>query len=233
MSMDELRERVCEANKEINRVQLAILTWGNASEVDREAGLFAIKPSGVDYDEMTPDDIPIVSLETGEQIEGAMNPSSDTATHWQLYRAFPTVGGIVHTHSPYATAWAQAQRDIPCLGTTHADTFYGAVPCTRALTQVEIEGEYELNTGKVIAEHFAQNGLKADELPGVLVSSHAPFTWGANAMKAVVNGRILEAIAKMAATTLALHPDMGPVDQFLLDKHYLRKHGANAYYGQK
>ena len=232
MNYSELRKRVCAANKEINRVQLAILTWGNASEVDREAGVFAIKPSGVDYDEMTPEDIPIISLETGEKIEGKMNPSSDTATHWHLYRAFPTIGGIVHTHSPYATAWAQAHREIPCLGTTHADTFYGSVPCTRPLSQEEIEGEYELNTGKVIEEHFKQNGLKEGELPGVLVSSHAPFTWGANAMKAVVNGRILEEVARMAATTLALNPEVDPVDQFVLDKHYLRKHGANAYYGQ-
>jgi L-ribulose-5-phosphate 4-epimerase len=233
MSMEDLKKRVCDANKEINRTQLAILTWGNASEVDREAGVFAIKPSGVDYDEMTPAAIPLISLETGETVEGDMNPSSDTATHWHLYRAFPGIGGIVHTHSPYATAWAQAQRDIPCLGTTHADTFYGSVPCTRALTEAEIKGEYELNTGKVIEEHFTQNGLKAEALPGVLVSSHAPFTWGANAMKAVVNGRILEAIARMATTTLALNPAVGPVDQCLLDKHYLRKHGANATYGQK
>jgi L-ribulose-5-phosphate 4-epimerase len=233
MSYDVLKARVCAANKEINRVQLAILTWGNASEVDREAGVFAIKPSGVDYDEMTPEDMPLISLETGEPVEGKMNPSSDTATHWHLYRAFPGIGGIVHTHSPNATAWAQAHRDIPCLGTTHADTFYGSVPCTRALTQLEIEGEYELNTGKVIEEHFTRNGLKPEERPGVLVSSHAPFTWGANAMQAVVNGRILEAIATMAAKTLALTPDISPVDQFLLDKHYLRKHGANAYYGQK
>jgi len=232
MAYEELKARVCAANKEINRVQLAILTWGNASEVDREAGVFAIKPSGVDYDEMTPDDIPIISLETGEKIEGKMNPSSDTATHWHLYRVFEDIGGVVHTHSTYATAWAQAHREIPCLGTTHADTFYGSVPCTRPLTQAEIEGAYELNTGKVIAEHFEKNGLKASELPGVLVSSHAPFTWGSNAMKAVVNGRILEEVARMASTTLALNSGIGAVDQYLMDKHYLRKHGANAYYGQ-
>lgn len=233
MGYEDLKKRVCEANKEINRVQLAILTWGNASEVDRVAGVFAIKPSGVDYDEMTPDDIPIISLETGEKLEGTMNPSSDTATHWHLYRVFPDLGGIVHTHSPYATAWAQAHREIPCLGTTHADTFYGSVPCTRPLTQAEIEGEYELNTGKVIEEHFVNNGLKASELPGVLVSSHAPFTWGGNAMKAVINGRVLEEVARMASSTYALNPGIGRVDQFLLDKHYQRKHGTNAYYGQK
>ncbi len=233
MRYDDLRARVCAANQEINRIQLAILTWGNASEVDRAAGVFAIKPSGVDYDRMTPADIPVVSLATGEKVEGALNPSSDTATHWHLYRAFPDIGGIVHTHSTYATAWAQAQRPIPCLGTTHADTFYGPVPCTRPLTQAEIEGEYELNTGKVIEEHFLKHGLAASELPGVLVSSHAPFTWGQDAMKAVVHGRILEEVAKMAALTLGIHPGAGAVDQFLLDKHYLRKHGANAYYGQK
>jgi L-ribulose-5-phosphate 4-epimerase len=161
-----------------------------------------------------------------------MNPSSDTATHWHLYRIFPTIGGIVHTHSPYATAWAQAKLDIPTFGTTHADTFYGSVPCTRTLTQDEIEGEYELNTGKVIAEHFEQNGLKASEIPGVLVASHAPFSWGASAIKAVVNGRILEEVARMALSTVAINPDVGAVDQFLLDKHYQRKHGAGAYYGQ-
>ena len=232
MGYEALKERVCAANKEINRVELAILTWGNASEVDREAGVFAIKPSGVDYAEMMPDDIPIISLETGEKIEGEMNPSSDTATHWHLYKVFEDIGGVVHTHSTYATAWAQAHREIPCLGTTHADTFYGSVPCTRPLTQAEIEGEYELNTGKVIAEHFEVNGLKASELPGVLVSSHAPFTWGTNAMKAVVNGRILEEVARMASVTLELNTSIGAVDQYLMDKHYLRKHGANAYYGQ-
>ncbi len=232
MGYEVLKERVCAANKEIKRVQLAILTWGNASEIDREAAVFAIKPSGMDYDEMAPEDMPIISLATGETVEGEMNPSSDAATHRHLYRAFPAIGGIVHTHSTYATAWAQANREIPCLGTTHADTFYGAVPCTRPLTQAEIEGDYELNTGKVIEQHFIQNGLKAEKLPGVLVSSHAPFTWGVSAMKAVVNGRILEEVARMATTTLTINPDIGSVDPYLLDKHHLRKHGANAYYGQ-
>ena len=232
MSFEDLKNRVCAANKEISRVQLAILTFGNASEVDRKAGVFAIKPSGVDYAAMTPADIPVISLETGEKVEGALNPSSDTPTHWQLYRAFPSIGGIVHTHSPCATAWAQAQREIPCLGTTHADTFYGPVPCTRPLTQEEIEGEYELNTGKVIAEHFEQNELNAAGLPGVLVSSHAPFTWGKDAMAAVINGQVLEEIAKMATSTLAINPGVEAVDQYLLDKHFLRKHGTDAYYGQ-
>lgn len=232
MGMQELKTRVCAANKEINRVQLAILTFGNASEVDREAGVFAIKPSGVDYDAMTPEDIPIISLETGEKIEGMLKPSSDTATHWHLYRTFSSIGGIVHTHSFYATAWAQAQREIPCLGTTHADVFYGAVPCTRPLTQEEVANEYELNTGKVIEEHFGGKGLDHAEMPGVLVSAHAPFTWGPDAMAAVTNGQVLEEIAKMAATTVAINPQITAVGQYLLDKHYLRKHGKDAYYGQ-
>ena len=232
MGNETLRERVCAANKEINRVRLAILTFGNASEVDREAGVFAIKPSGVDYDAMTPDDIPIISIETGETVEGTLNPSSDTPTHWHLYRAFPEIGGIVHTHSPFATAWAQAQREIPCLGTTHADAFYGAVPCTRPLRQDEVEIDYELNTGKVIEEHFGSSGLDPAQTPGVLVSSHAPFTWGKDAMAAVINGQVLEEIARMAAATRTINPDIPPVDQYLLDKHYLRKHGTNAYYGQ-
>ncbi|MBT3193108.1 MAG: L-ribulose-5-phosphate 4-epimerase AraD [Verrucomicrobia bacterium] len=233
MSFGALRERVCAANREINRVGLAILTWGNASEVDREAGVFAIKPSGIEYDKLTPEDISVVSLETGEPVAGALNPSSDTASHWHLYRAFPEIGGIAHTHSPYATAWAQAQREIPCLGTTHADAFYGAIPCTRPLTQAEIETAYELNTGKVIAEHFSENGLRALEMPGVLVSAHAPFTWGSDALQAVVTGQVLEEVAKIAAATLAIDPGQGGVDQSLLDKHYLRKHGKDATYGQE
>ncbi len=233
MDHQALRERVLAANLEINRVQLAILTWGNASEIDREAGCFAIKPSGVDYDDMTADQIPLISIETGEQVAGTLRPSSDTATHWRLYHAFPTIGGIVHTHSPCATAWAQAHRAIPCMGTTHADTFHGPIPCTRPLTQAEIEGAYERNTGDVIAEHFSQNHLNATELPGVLVSSHGPFAWGKNAMDAVTNGRILEEVARMATTTLAINPATPPVDDFLLEKHFLRKHGAKAYYGQK
>jgi len=233
MSMEELKARVCEANREISRVQLAILTFGNASEVDREAGVFAIKPSGVDYDAMTPEDIPVISLETGEKIEGDLNPSSDTATHWHLYRAFPSIGGIVHTHSPFATAWAQAQRDIPCLGTTHADVFYGSVPCTRPLMQEEVESNYELNTGKVIEEHFGGSGLEPVEMPGVLVSAHAPFTWGRDARTAVANAQVLEEVARMAATTLAINPQVAAVDQYLLDKHFLRKHGKDAYYGQE
>ncbi|MDP6491040.1 MAG: L-ribulose-5-phosphate 4-epimerase AraD [Kiritimatiellia bacterium] len=232
MAYDKLRMAVCDANREISRVELAILTWGNASEVDREAGVFAIKPSGIDYEELKPGDIPLVSLETGEKIEGALNPSSDTATHWRLYQAFPSIGGIVHTHSPVATAWAQAKREIPCLGTTHADTFHGAVPCTRPLTEQEVAEAYELSTGDVIAAHFADGGLDPNALPGVLVACHAPFTWGKDAMSAVVHARILESVAQMAATTLRLSPGSEAVDPFLQDKHYFRKHGATATYGQ-
>jgi len=233
MRYEALRERVCAANLEIHRTHLAILTWGNASEVDRESGVFAIKPSGVDYDALTPDSIVLVDVATGASVEGAMNPSSDTATHAQLYRAFSAVGGIVHTHSACATAWAQTYRPIPCLGTTHADTFYGPVPCTRPLLQTEVEGAYELNTGKVIEAHFAEHGLNPMEVPGVLVGGHGPFTWGRHAMAAVTNGLILEEVAKMAATTLALNPAVQAVDQYLLDKHYYRKHGRGAYYGQE
>lgn len=235
MNMNELnlQTKVCAANKEISRVKLAILTWGNASEVDREAGIFAIKPSGVSYEELSPEDIPLISLKTGEKISGNLNPSSDTATHWELYCQFPEIGGVVHTHSPCGTAWAQAQKAIPCLGTTHADTFYGPIPCTRPLTEAEVNEAYELNTGKVIVEHFQKNHLNPMEVPGVLVSAHAPFTWGKNAMEAVMNARILEEVAKMALDSLALRPDLKVVDDFLLNKHYLRKHGENATYGQK
>jgi len=210
-----------------------MLTWGNASEVDRDAGIFAIKPSGIDYDDLTPGDIPVISLETGEKVDGKLNPSSDTATHWHLYRSFPDIGGIVHSHSPCATAWAQARRGIPCLGTTHADTFYGPVPCTRPLSREEIETDYELNTGRVIEEHFTKNNLKPAEIPGVLVSAHAPFAWGKDAATAVTHALILDEVAKMASSTLAINPDASAVEPYLLDKHYLRKHGKNAYYGQK
>lgn len=232
MSTEELQQKVCEANRQISEIRLAILTWGNASEVDRKAGVFAIKPSGVDYTDLTPEDIPLISLETGEKVEGTMNPSSDTATHWHLYQAFPDIGGIVHTHSPAATAWAQARKAIPCLGTTHADTFYGPVPCTRPLRQEEVETEYELNTGRVIAEHFRQESLNPLEVPGVLVSAHAPFTWGETAMKALVHAQILEEVARMATATLSLNSQAAPVEAYLLDKHYQRKHGRDAYYGQ-
>ncbi len=230
-SYDGLRERVCAANLEIKRMNLSILTWGNASEVDRRVGVFAIKPSGIDYDSLTPDEISVVDLESGKQVTGVLKPSSDTETHLQFYRKFTDVGGVVHTHSECATAWAQAYRDIPCLGTTHADMFYGSVPCTRPLTREEVESNYELNTGSVIVEHFVKNGLAPAELPGVLVGGHGPFTWGANAMAAVTNSIALEAIAKMALSTLILNPNAEAVEDFLVDKHYLRKHGDSAYYG--
>jgi L-ribulose-5-phosphate 4-epimerase len=214
-------------------MKLAILTWGNASEVDREAGVFAIKPSGVDYDELTPEEISVVDLNSGEQVGGVLKPSSDTPTHLELYRSFSDIGGVVHTHSEAATSWAQAYCSIPCLGTTHADHFYGAVPCTRPLQRMEVETDYESNTGKVIAEHFAENNLNPAEIPGVLVGGHGPFTWGAGAMGAVTSAIVLEAVAKMAAATLSLNHTAEPVEQFLLDKHYLRKHGSDAYYGQE
>jgi len=232
MGFDELKNRVYVANKEISRTGLAILTWGNASEVDRAAGVFAIKPSGVDYDSLTPDDIVIVSLETGEKVEGSLNPSSDTPTHWQLFKSFPSVRGIVHTHSAKATSWAQAQRGIPVFGTTHADYFYGEIPCTRELTQEEVEEDYELNTGKVIVEHFQHGRLDPVQMPGVLVAGHGPFVWGENAAHAVENGIILEEVAAMAMDSLALNPALKAVPPYLLDKHFMRKHGAKAYYGQ-
>ncbi len=232
MKHQALREKVVAANLEIYRSKLAILNWGNASEVDRDAGVFAIKPSGVDYEVLTPAMVPLIDLATGEKMDGDLNPSSDTATHWHLYNAFPEISGVVHTHSPCGTAWAQARKAIPCLGTTHADTFYGEIPCTRPLTRDEIESAYELNTGKVIVAHFQNASLNPLEVPGVLVSAHAPFTWGTSAMKAVVTAQVLEEVAQMALSTLALNPAVGPVESYLLDKHYLRKHGPKATYGQ-
>jgi L-ribulose-5-phosphate 4-epimerase len=232
MNISELKVRVCEANKEISRTGLAILTWGNASEVDRAAGVFAIKPSGIDYASLTPDDIVVVSLDTGEKMEGALNPSSDTPTHWWLFKRFPRLGGIVHTHSVKATAWAQAKKNLPTFGTTHADYFYGDIPCTRELTQAEVESDYELNTGKVIVEHFEKNQIDPAQMPAVLVARHAPFVWGKSAAKAVENGIVLEAVAGLALNSLALNPALTVVPDYLLDKHFLRKHGASAYYGQ-
>ena len=233
MSHVDLKTRVCEANREISRTGLALLTWGNASEADRDAGVFAIKPSGVAYDALSPEDIVVVSIETGEKVEGDMNPSSDSVSHAEIYRAFTSVGGVVHTHSTCATAWAQAHRGIPCLGTTHADHFYGEVPCTRLLTREEVGGAYELNTGKVIVEHFTQHGLDPVQMPAVLVASHAPFVWGANAAAAVTCGVTLEEVARMALKTCNLAPNVPAIDDYLLDKHFLRKHGTDAYYGQK
>ena len=229
--LEELKKRVYEANMLLPKYGLVTFTWGNVSGIARERGLVVIKPSGVEYGNMTPEDMVVVSLATGERVEGKWKPSSDTATHLALYRAFPNIGGIVHTHSRWATSWAQAGRGIPAYGTTHGDYFYGEIPCTRKLTPAEIGGQYELETGKVIVETFA--GKQPDDVPAVLVHSHGPFVWGADPLKAVHNAVVLEELAFMAFHTEAIMPGKEPMQQELLDKHYLRKHGKNAYYGQK
>ena len=234
--LEELKESVLQANLELPRRGLVVYTWGNVSGVDRERGLMVIKPSGVSYEAMKASDMVVVSLETGEKVEGALNPSSDTPTHVVLYREFPEAGGIVHTHSRWATTLAQAGRDLPPLGTTHADHFYGAVPCTRAMRREEIEGvpgHYEWETGHVIVEAFRERGIDPASVPAALVRSHGPFTWGKTPAKAVENAVVLEELAFMAWHDLALDPDLPDMPRALLDKHYLRKHGANAYYGQK
>ena len=230
MDLTALKNDVVRRNLELVEHGLVVLTWGNVSGIDREAGLVAIKPSGVPYPSMTAEDIVVVDLE-GKTVEGRLNPSSDLPTHLALYRAFPTVGGIVHTHSPKAVAWAQARRGIPAFGTTHADHVHGAVPCTRELTPAEVADDYELNTGRVIEERF--HDLDAEAFPGVLVAGHGPFTWGPTPRKAVENAVALEQIAAMALDTLRLDPDAEPAPSYVLDKHYFRKHGPGAYYGQK
>jgi len=227
---EELKEQVCRANLALVEHKLVIFTWGNVSQIDRKQGVVAIKPSGVDYDELIPDKIVVLDL-NGKIIEGDLRPSSDTPTHLELYRQFAEVGGITHTHSPKATAWAQSCHEIPAFGTTHADHFYGPVPVTDVLTKAEIEGDYELNTGKVIVRRFA--GIDPMSIPAVLVACHGPFTWGKNADKSVENAVVLEQVAAMALETLAINPTLTGISQTLLDKHYLRKHGKNAYYGQK
>lgn len=229
--LEELKEIVCRANLELPKYGLVTFTWGNVSSVDREKGLMVIKPSGVEYGNMKPEDMVIVSLATGERVEGKWKPSSDTATHVALYNAFPNIGGIVHTHSRWATGWAQAGRGIPAYGTTHGDYFYGEIPCTRKMTPEEIAGEYEKETGNVIIETF--EGKSAVDIPAVLVHSHGPFTWGSDPHNAVHNAVVLEEVAFMAFHTEAMNPGICPMQQELLDKHYLRKHGKNAYYGQK
>lgn len=229
--LEDLKRRVCDANLGLVKEGLVIQTWGNVSGVDRASGCAVIKPSGVAYDAMRPEHMVVVSLETGEAVEGDLRPSSDTPTHVLLYRAFETIGGVVHTHSLYATAWAQARRDLPALGTTHADYFHGPAPCTRLLTDDEIATDYEANTGHVIVERFG--GLDPLHSPGVLVASHAPFAWGATVEKAVENAVVLEHLARLASETLRVAPDAAPMQQTLLDKHFLRKHGPGAYYGQK
>lgn len=228
--LENLKAEVCKQNLELVRHGLVIFTWGNVSAIDRESGLVVIKPSGVEYDEMTAHDMVVVDLE-GNIVEGRLRPSSDTATHLELYRENPDIGGIVHTHSCYATSFAQAGRAIPAYGTTHADHFYGDIPCVRALTAEEINGEYEKNTGVVINEVLDHGNPLA--VPGCLVRNHGPFAWGKDAASAVVNAAVLERLAKMALLTEQLQPTVERVDQNLLDRHYYRKHGANAYYGQK
>ncbi|MFA0441242.1 L-ribulose-5-phosphate 4-epimerase [Vibrio sp. 10N.286.49.C2] len=225
-----LKQRVLDANLQLPKYGLVTFTWGNVSEIDRELGVIAIKPSGVEYDDMSVEDIVVIDLE-GNTLEGSLNPSSDTATHIELYHAFPQIGGVVHTHSRSATIWAQAGIDIPALGTTHADYFYGDIPCTRNLSSQEIAGEYEKNTGLVIIEEFQNRRIKAMSIPSVIVAGHAPFSWGANATDAVHNAVVLEEVAAMALATRSLNSGI-KIQPELSDKHYLRKHGENAYYGQ-
>ena len=228
--LENLKRKVYEANLMLRDSGLVILTWGNVSGIDRDKGLFVIKPSGVSYDKLSTDDMVVMDLD-GNKIEGDMNPSSDTGTHLELYRNFSNIGGIVHTHSKWATMWAQAGRAIEAYGTTHADHFYGKVPCTRKMKDGEIIENYEMETGKVIVETFKD--LDPDEIPSVLVNSHGPFSWGKDALDAVNNAIVLEELAFMAYGSEQLNKDIRPIDQELLDKHFLRKHGKNAYYGQK
>ena len=229
--LEELKKQVYEANMDLPRYGLVTFTWGNVSAIDREMGLFVIKPSGVDYDKLTPEDMVVVDLD-GNRVEGRYRPSSDTATHLELYKAFPQIGGIVHTHSSYATSWAQAGRSIPCYGTTHADYIYGEVPCVRCLTKEEIAENYEKNTGRLIVEEVERIGKDPVAVPAVLCKNHGPFCWGKDAKEAVHNAVVLEEVAKMAYRCEQINPDVTPAPQELQEKHYQRKHGKNAYYGQ-
>ena len=229
--LEALKQQVYEANMELPRRSLVTYTWGNVSGIDRERGLFVIKPSGVEYDELTSEMLVVMDLD-GNKVEGDLNPSSDTKTHLELYKAFPQLGGIVHTHSTHAVAFAQARRDLPAFGTTHADYFYGPVPCTRELTPEEIDEDYEKNTGKVIIETFTERGIDPVHVPGVLCASHGPFTWGKDASEAVHNAVVLEEVAKMACRTELINPRVTPAPDSIKEKHFMRKHGANAYYGQ-
>lgn len=229
--LEQLKKEVFEANMLLPKYGLITFTWGNVSGVDREKGLMVIKPSGVEYDTMKPEDMVVVDLKTGKKVEGDLNPSSDTDTHVALYNAFPDIKGVVHTHSRWATTFAQSGMGIPALGTTHADYFYGEIPCTRKMTSEEIGGKYELQTGNVIIETF--NDKEPNDIPAVLVHSHGPFTWGTDPHNAVHNAVVLEELAFMAWHNIMMNPGIKPMQQELLDKHYLRKHGANAYYGQK
>ena len=228
--LEELKEKVCKANLDLVRHGLVIFTWGNVSAIDREKGLVVIKPSGVSYDNMKPSDMVVVDLLSGKVVEGDLNPSSDTPTHLVLYRSFPEIGGVVHTHSTYATAWAQAGRDIPNIGTTHADYFHDAIPCTADMTEAEVKGEYELETGNVIVKRF--EGLNPVHTPGVLVKNHGPFSWGKDASDAVHNAVVMEQVAKMAYIAYGVNPGL-TMNPLLVEKHFSRKHGPNAYYGQK
>lgn len=227
--LEDLKKLVYDANMDLPKFGLVTLTWGNVSGIDRETGYFVIKPSGVDYDKLTPGAMVVMDLE-GNKIEGKYKPSSDTATHIELYKSFPDIGGVVHTHSPWATSWAQAGRSIPCYGTTHADYFYGEIPCLRCLTEEEIEENYEKNTGLLITDYFKTRDCKA--VPAVLCKNHGPFSWGESAYEAVHNAVVLEEVAKMAARCETINPKVQPAPQILQDKHYYRKHGKNAYYGQ-
>ena len=230
--LEDLKQKVFKANLDLPKHGLVTFTWGNVSGIDREKGLVVIKPSGVDYETMTAEDMVVVDLKTGEKVEGDLNPSTDTPTHLELYRACKDIQAVVHTHSRNATSFAQAGIDIPALGTTGADYFYGDIPCTRPMTKAEIEGEYELETGKVIVETFKQRGINPKDVPACLVYSHGPFTWGKSPDNAVYNAVVLEEVAFMAYHAMTLNPRIGRMQQDLLDKHYLRKHGAHAYYGQ-
>ncbi|HWS42204.1 MAG TPA: L-ribulose-5-phosphate 4-epimerase [Pseudoflavonifractor sp.] len=229
--LEELKRQVYEANMELPLRGLVTYTWGNVSGIDREKGLVVIKPSGVEYADLKPADLVVLDLD-GKQAEGRMNPSSDTKTHIELYRAFPALGGIVHTHSPHAVGWAQAGEDIPAYGTTHADYFYGPIPCARRLTAEEIDEDYERSTGKVIIETFRERGIDPAHIPGVICFSHGPFTWGRDPAQAVYHAVVLEEVAKMAILTRQINPDTAPASKCVLDKHFMRKHGPNAYYGQ-
>lgn len=230
--LQELKRQVYEANMLLPKYGLVTFTWGNVSAIDRESGLFVIKPSGVEYESMKPEDMVVMDL-NGNRVEGKLRPSSDTPTHQELYKAFPEIGGIVHTHSSYATSWAQAGRSIPCYGTTHADYIYGEVPCVRCLTKEEIDEAYETNTGKLIVSEFKRRKKEIMAVPAVLCKNHGPFTWGKDAKDAVHNAVVLEEVAKMAYRTESINSKVEPAPQELQDKHYYRKHGAGAYYGQE
>lgn len=230
--LEKLKEEVCAANLELVARGVVIYTWGNVSGINREKGLVVIKPSGVDYDGMSPDDMVVVDLVSGETVEGKWKPSSDTKTHLELYRQFSDIGGITHTHSVNAVAYAQAGADIPALGTTHADYFYGDIPCTRELSKEEVEEDYELNTGKVIVETIRKRNIQPLAVPGIVVKNHGPFSWGKDAAASVYHAVVMEKVAEMDLKTLLINPNAS-MQQYILDKHYMRKHGPNAYYGQK